>query len=325
MSHAINMTNARCPACGFDHIADCWATGRIPGDKAVLWCGSCGYGWQHPLPTPEMIREYYSTSSTYNLHGANEKENASRRRLDRIGRLMPNRGALLDIGCGLGHFLLLAEKDGWDVVGVEPQKSAADYCRKQHKIEVHQGFVGDLDLTPGSFDVVTLWDVLEHVHDYPRFLAECARLAAPGGLLIMAVPNASGWPARIFRGEWRYVMFTHLSYFSIPHIRRAVEGLDLEIVRMDHTMKIQSLIQGAAGRLPVDIDTEGLIRMGRKGSTERGRPEQKASKTRLEKSTMGSEILHRFRRVALEINLARLPAPVGDLMDLYCRKSRGRR
>ena len=307
--------------CNSYHIADHWPTRRIAGNKAILWCAKCGFGWQHPLPTPEMIQNYYSEFSTYNLPGANEKEKSSRRRLNRINHLKPNRGRLLDIGSGLGHFLALARKEGWDVAGVEPQKSAAEYCRKHQNIDVYRGFVEELDLKPETFDVVTLWDVLEHVHEPLQFLAESARLVAPNGLLIIAIPNASGWPAMVFKGRWRYVMFTHLSYFSIPYIRRVIADQGLHIIRMDHTVKIQSLIQGVAAWFPVDINTEKLIRMGRKGSSERDRPEQMASETRLESSHMGSEILYQIRRIVLKINLARLPAPVGDLMDLYCGKS----
>ena len=187
-----------CPACGSAHKAEEWPTRRIDGRKKVLWCVDCGFGWQHPLPTPKEIHDYYSGFPPYNLHGANEKEEGFGRRLRRINKLMPNRGRLLDIGSGLGFFLKVAQTDGWDVTGVEPQESAAEHCRKSFNINPHVGLLQDQNFDPESFDVVTLWDVLEHVHNPLEFLDKCIELVAPKGLLILAIPNASGWPARYF-------------------------------------------------------------------------------------------------------------------------------
>ena len=115
----------RCPACNCNYVSHQWPVARLGGKKSILWCGKCGFGWQHPLPTPDEIHRYYEDFSTYNIHGAGEKEIAFSRRMRRIKELKPNRGQLLDIGSGLGHFLMIAKDGGWDVEGVEPQHCAA--------------------------------------------------------------------------------------------------------------------------------------------------------------------------------------------------------
>lgn len=309
-----------CPGCGSNRISHKWTTSRIPGGKSVLWCADCGFGWQHPLPTSQEIHDYYDRFPPYILHGTNEKEIGFSHRVDRISELMPHRGRLLDIGSGLGHFLELASKDGWEVFGVEPQKSAADYCREQLGVEVHTDLDENLDLAAESFQVVTLWDVWEHVHEPLLFLKRCVDLVAPGGLLVISIPNASGWPARIFRGRWRYVMFTHLNYFTMSYVDCVLRARGFLIERADHTLKAQSIMQGLTSCLPIQLDTERIIRLGRKDSIERGRPEQARSHELVEKSPLISKFLGRIRRLVLEMNLVTLPGSIGDLMDLYCRK-----
>ena len=93
-----------CPACGSAHKAEEWPTRRIDGRKKVLWCADCGFGWQHPLPTPKEIHDYYSGFPPYNLHGANEKEEGFGRRIRRINKLMPNRGRLWILAQGWATF-----------------------------------------------------------------------------------------------------------------------------------------------------------------------------------------------------------------------------
>ena len=71
----------------------------------------------------------------------------------------------------------------------------------------------DISLNSELFDAVTIWDVWEHVHMPLDFIDRCISFLAPHGLLALSIPNASGYPATLFKGNWRYVMFTHLNYF----------------------------------------------------------------------------------------------------------------
>jgi SAM-dependent methyltransferase len=234
---------------------------------------------------------------------------------------MPEKGRLLDVGSGLGYFLDQAQKAGWEVTGLEPQRSAALFCRNRFGIKVHTGTVQNNDLSDKLFDVITLWDVWEHVHEPLKFLNSCASLLAPGGLLVIAVPNASGLPALIFKGNWRYVMKTHLNYFTLPYVRRIFSNEGLMIERIYQTIKVQSLLQGFLSWFPFDINTERIIRLGRENSDEEDRPEQKGMESRIGKMDSFNIFLAFIRRVVLNINLFPMPLNSGDLMELYCRKT----
>ena len=312
--------NEYCPECGSNQIVDRWPTRRIANQKIILWCGQCGLGWQHPLPTPEEIKSYYRSLPPYVIQGEKEKKEGFRRRIHQLAKLMPERGKLLDVGSGLGHFLHMAQQDGWDVEGIEPQTSAATYCQEKFGIEPHIGNIEESEFDPGSFDVVTLWDVLEHVHHPSHFLTYCIRLIAPGGLIVIAIPNSSGWPARLFKGRWRYVMFTHLNYYTRAVIEKQLADNNIQIEKENHTIKIQSLLQGIESLFPFSLQSERLIRMGRKETIERNRPEKQQSLSLSNKPAWLTNTIYKIRRLILKLNLMPLTWPIGDLMDLYGRK-----
>lgn len=318
--HSTEIASAACPSCQSKRIADRWATRRIPGSKMVLWCQVCGLGWQHPLPTPSDIRYYYHRFPTYNIHGTNEKEQGFRRRIQRIEKITCDKGRLLDIGSGLGTFLKLALKNGWQATGVEPQESAAEYCRRHLGITAYVRPIEEIDLGPKVFDVVTIWDVWEHVHSPVDFIDQCIGLLAPNGLLALSIPNASGYPARLFRGNWRYVMYTHLSYFTLPYVHRVMGKRNMHFQWADHTLKAQSLLQGLTLMLRIPIKPERLIRLGRKEGSASNQDQDRQPGFKSKKKADPTAILSWIRRLVLKANLHPLPFSRGDMMDLYFKK-----
>ncbi|MFN2613861.1 MAG: class I SAM-dependent methyltransferase [Actinomycetota bacterium] len=103
---------------------------------------------------------------------------------------MGRRGRLLDVGCGTGYLLAAAKKHGWDVLGVEVSTRAAEFARATHDVDVVASSLSAAALPGGTFDVVTLMHVLEHVPEPLALLGEVKRLLRPDGLLNVAVPNA---------------------------------------------------------------------------------------------------------------------------------------
>jgi len=314
------IASAECPACQSNRISGRWPTRRIPGNKMVLWCQTCGLGWQHPLPTPADIRYYYHHFPTYNIHGSNEKEQGFQRRIERIAGLAPPKGRLLDIGCGLGTFLKLALAAGWNATGIEPQHSAAEHCRRHLGIKPYVMPFEEMDLPPGIFDVVTIWDVWEHIHSPVEFIDQCIRLLASRGLLALSIPNASGYPARLFRGNWRYVMYTHLNYFTLPYVHRLMRSRNMDFQWADHTIKAQSLLQGLSLMLRIPVNPEQLIRLGRRESDETVQDRQRQPGLKSKKKANPAALLSRIRRLVLKGNLSPLPFSKGDMMDLYFKK-----
>lgn len=309
-----------CPACTSNRVADQWPTSRIPGNKMILWCSDCGYGWQHPLPSPSDIRYYYHRFPAYNIHADTEKEQGFSRRILRVNQLSPQGGRLLDIGSGSGVFLKLASRNGWEVQAIEPQQSAADYCERHFGVKPYVGLIEEIAIRAASFDVVTLWDVGEHVHTPLEFIDRCADLVVPGGLLALSIPNASGYPARLFRGNWRYVMFTHLSYFTIPFVYSVMSKRNLHLQWADHTIKAQSLLQGIAALLRFDVDTERIIRLGQQHKSGNNSSQRRTQGDNPSPKSNPPALLAWMRRLILKGNLRPLPIPRGDMMDLFFKK-----
>ncbi|WP_424492806.1 class I SAM-dependent methyltransferase [Salinimicrobium sp. GXAS 041] len=122
-----------------------------------------------------------------------------------------SRGRLLDIGAGTGDFLFRAKKKGWEVKGVEPNLQARNLADKKGINLIEDSS----SLASGSFDVITMWHVLEHVPDLNEQIVELKRLLKKDGLLVIAVPNFKSYDARKYKSFWAaYDVPRHLWHFS---------------------------------------------------------------------------------------------------------------
>jgi SAM-dependent methyltransferase len=159
----------------------------------IVRCQSCGYRFVSPRPSQEEIGGSYSEPDFYDQWIADEagRQRMWAKRLDLVRRV--GQGArVLDIGAGIGTFLELGRaRFGWDVVGTEVSTSAAKLARERFHIDLQLGIVEDVGLAPASYDLITMWHVLEHVPSPARTLGTCRTLLKPGGLLAVAVPNDS--------------------------------------------------------------------------------------------------------------------------------------
>jgi 2-polyprenyl-3-methyl-5-hydroxy-6-metoxy-1,4-benzoquinol methylase len=112
------------------------------------------------------------------------------------------KGKLLDIGCGYGIFLNAARKLGWMVTGVELSRTASEYARNVYKLDIHNGEVESVNHPECHFDVITFWDVLEHVPNPASFLNTVRSLFKKEGLIALSVPNIGSFFARFYKGKW---------------------------------------------------------------------------------------------------------------------------
>ena len=123
-------------------------------------------------------------------------------------------GKLLDVGCGTGAFLNVMKKEGWEVLGLEPDDEARELARKLYRLTVFEA--SQLDQLPAAnFDAITLWHVLEHVHDLHAYVEQLKSLLKPSGKLFIAVPNYQSLDAQIYRRDWAaYDVPRHLYHFT---------------------------------------------------------------------------------------------------------------
>jgi SAM-dependent methyltransferase len=132
-------------------------------------------------------------------------------------RVLPwhGQGRLLDFGCGSGVFLDRMARQGWHVLGLDNSPVTVEFVRSQLNLPALLGSLPHPELAAESFDVVTMWHSLEHVHHPAAVLREAFRVLAPGGKLLVAVPNIDGWPFRWFGRDWFGLdLPRHLTHFG---------------------------------------------------------------------------------------------------------------
>ncbi|WP_053379405.1 class I SAM-dependent methyltransferase [Nitrospira moscoviensis] len=148
-----------------------------------------------------------------------------------LPRFVPN-GRLLDVGCGAATYLARMRELGWDVHGVDLSPDAARAAQNRYGIPVKVGMLPEARFPDGMFSVVTMSHVIEHVPDPPAHLAECRRIMAPGGRLIIKTPNLAGFASRLFGKHWVALdPPRHLVLFSPQALRECVQQAGFQVIR----------------------------------------------------------------------------------------------
>jgi SAM-dependent methyltransferase len=152
------------------------------------------------------------------------------RTITHIDRLFPGKGRLLDVGTAAGAFLKAAKDDGWEAAGIEPNQWLAEWGRAEYGVTIHVGSIDQVALTPSSFDVVTLWDVIEHTPDPLHVLRRARGLLKPGGGVVVNYPDIGSWIARLMGRRWPFLSSVHLYYFTRETIRAALDRAGFDVI-----------------------------------------------------------------------------------------------
>jgi SAM-dependent methyltransferase len=139
-------------------------------------------------------------------------------------------GKLLDIGAGTGAFVGYMEGCGWDVTGLEPDATARKVANTDHQVQLLD--IGQLfSLAQDGFDAITLWHVLEHVHDLHGYMDQLKRLIRRSGRIFIAVPNYTSYDAKVYQENWAaYDVPRHLYHFSPAAMQTLVVGHGLQLL-----------------------------------------------------------------------------------------------
>lgn len=193
----------------------------------------------HPQPSLENLGKYYE-SEDYISHTDNKrslfeklyhfiKSIALKNKLNLINSLQLGKGNILDIGAGTGDFLLVAKNNGWNVIGVEPNEKAKTIAKSKGVSFVEQ----TSELENHSFDVITMWHVLEHVPDLDKQIKELKRILKPSGTLIVAVPNFKSFDAKHYGKFWAaYDVPIHFWHFSKTAIKLLFEKEEMKLQKV---------------------------------------------------------------------------------------------
>lgn len=157
------------------------------------------------------------------------KNIALKNKLSLINNLQDKKGALLDIGAGTGDFLSVAKNNGWNAVGIEPSEKAQSIAnQKGVKLKLNTS-----DFENNSFDIITMWHVLEHVPNLEDQIKELKRLLKPNGSIIIAVPNFKSYDANHYKEFWAaYDVPRHLWHFSKTAIQKLFQKENIELVKI---------------------------------------------------------------------------------------------
>ena len=188
----------------------------VPGKEwgRHVKCKNCHLIYMNPTEKVSKTNEYYSKAK--NTHAPTIRESYLRTAKSQV-RLIQKYASgtnLLDIGCAQGFFLFRASEAGYTTKGIEISQDAAAYAIREFGLDVEAKPFEELRFAENHFDVVTLWQVLEHV-PYPiMILKEVHRILKPGGLLAVSTPNIEGIPAKILRKRWWDIKRLHVNQFT---------------------------------------------------------------------------------------------------------------
>jgi 2-polyprenyl-3-methyl-5-hydroxy-6-metoxy-1,4-benzoquinol methylase len=196
----------------------------------VVECANCGLVYVNPRHDADRIYQHYNNNQSSRIQYYLDVEVADRRTfnelLDLADRLVPQRGALLDIGPNIGTCLALARTRGWDTYGIEINAEAARYCREQRGLNVTSGALEGHTYPENSFDMILMGDVIEHLRDPLDLMQVVQRILKPGGALIISTPNIAQRAGRVLQIKPE----EHLYYFSPATITNLLRKAGLDVV-----------------------------------------------------------------------------------------------
>ena len=245
MSKLVNYT--ACPVCGSAGISEIIIAKDHTVSKkkfAIFHCSNCQLRFTQDVPDASSIGSYYK-SEDYISH-----TNTSRGLVNRIYQFIRKRanrqkrnliekitgvknGNLLDIGSGTGYFAAEMKNAGWQVTGLEPDAGARKIAGEVNKISLSSLDVF-FQLPANSFDVITLWHVLEHVHDLKNYIKQFKILLKQNAKLFIAVPNYTSFDAGVYKEHWAaYDVPRHLYHFSPASMKFLMgsENFKIETIR----------------------------------------------------------------------------------------------
>jgi 2-polyprenyl-3-methyl-5-hydroxy-6-metoxy-1,4-benzoquinol methylase len=241
----IHYTN--CPVCASPNIVSKLnATDfTVSQQSFAIWhCNSCSLRFTQDVPAQDAIGPYYQ-SDNYISHSDTKKgfintlyHLVRKRTLNKkrdlvIDQLGMTKGELLDIGCGTGAFLNTMKTAGWGITGLEPDATARKKANELYSI-VPQWPEKLFELKAGTYHAITMWHVLEHVHELHAYIQQLANLITPNGRIFIAVPNYTSKDADIYQEYWAaYDVPRHLYHFSPASVQQLIAqyGLKLQTIK----------------------------------------------------------------------------------------------
>lgn len=238
--------HTQCPVCNSREMKEIMLIKdfSVTGESfSVFGCGHCGLVFTQDIPAPNEITPYYKSEQYVSHTDTNRgvinrlyhlvRKFTLRRKKNLILKTVGlPKGSILDVGSGTGGFLNVMRGSGWDITGIEQDATALENAWQLHGIK---SFAPEkLFLFPSeSFDAITLWHVLEHVHDLEKEMHEFLRVLKKNGRLFIAVPNHTSYDAHYYKQYWAaWDVPRHLYHFSPAAMQFLSEQYGFKVERM---------------------------------------------------------------------------------------------
>jgi SAM-dependent methyltransferase len=232
-----------CPVCAsaeFDVVYEPWASesdpaklygaaSGLPGTQRLVKCRHCSLLYENPrYPGSIIVQGYMASDDSGHDSQHGMRVRSFHNALNKLSRHLPSPGAkVLDIGTAGGAFLEAATAFGYDAWGMEPSRFLVEKG-KARGLKIEQGTIESHSFPPESFDMVSLWDVLEHVPEPRQALVEIRKLLKPEGVLLINYPDIDTWQARLAGKRFWWLISVHLQHFSPSTIREICRGSGFE-------------------------------------------------------------------------------------------------
>jgi len=250
-----------CPICGEKDFTKYLETLDYTATRepfTIQRCDHCSLLLTNPRPTKASIEKYYQSDQYISHTGGGDTlidtmyrtaRNITLKSKLRLINKYQSKFNLLDYGCGTGEFLATCKDAGWTVSGVEP----SDDARVKNRKDLH--VVDDLSKITTQVNAITMWHVLEHIHDLSETLAKLRSLLTNNGTVFIAVPNHESYDAQYYKGCWAgYDVPRHLWHFNKDNIKTLLTR---------HNLRLQSIIPMKLDSFYVSLLSEGYRNPGR--------------------------------------------------------------
>jgi SAM-dependent methyltransferase len=236
------MENINCNICGKNNsvfFRNIRCLSPKLGNFTLVRCLTCKLIYVNPRPDREELAGFYPFWPAQKIE-KNYSQSPSiwkiqNRKFRLIKKYLVNPGRLLDVGTGSGEFLKLMRDKGWDVSGVEYAKATSAYAREISGLNVLTKDLLDTHFNSDYFDLITLWDSLEHLYLPKETLVEIYRILKPDGLLVIAIPNIDNLAANVFKNSWYTNVPRHLYQFSPRTIRVLLEQQNFKVTSIKYS------------------------------------------------------------------------------------------
>jgi 2-polyprenyl-3-methyl-5-hydroxy-6-metoxy-1,4-benzoquinol methylase len=210
---------------------------------AVTTCNRCSFHFIPPYYRKNIVyTQYKNADVTAAVRAGNNQVKIERHKLRfRFIRKFIREGRLFDLGAGWGHFMLAGKELGYDVYGIEISEQPYLYCVNDLKLPVDHIDFFEMD-EARKFDIITMWDVLEHIDKANDFLAKCSKLTRPGGYLFLQVPQIDSYIARKHKDQWKMMGLDHVNYFGKETIRQILANNGYEVLEIKSSFEIKLFI-----------------------------------------------------------------------------------